>query len=95
MSDTWISVDFKMVSAQNNIVPPEKKTPGYHLLNIGAGSTLKAGKQSLEINLRITNLLNRRYLDHTGFYRLIEVPDPGRGFQLSLRMPFSINPQKP
>jgi iron complex outermembrane receptor protein len=94
MSDTWVSLDFKMVAAQNNIVPPEKKTPGYNVLNIGAGSTLKAGKQSLEITLRITNLLNRRYLDHTGFYRLIEVPDPGRGFQLSLRMPFNINTKK-
>ena len=89
--DTWFSVDFKIAAAQNQTVPPEKKTPGYQILNLSAGTTITAGKQKIELSLRISNLLNSRYLNHTSYYRLIEVPEPGRGFQMGIKIPFIAN----
>lgn len=93
LSDSWFSADFNMVSAQNEIVPPEKKTPGYQIINLSAGTTLKAGKQSIILTLRLSNLLNTRYLNHTSFYRLIGVPEPGRGLNIGIRIPFQVKPK--
>jgi iron complex outermembrane receptor protein len=38
--------------------------------------------------LHAENLLDRRYYDHTSFYRLIEVPEPGRNIALKLELEF-------
>jgi iron complex outermembrane receptor protein len=83
-----LGFDFKLVAAQNNIVPPEKKTTGYGLLNLTAGTTLKIGKHEIEVNAQITNVLNTKYYDHTSFYRLIQVPGQGRNLVINLQMAF-------
>lgn len=80
-------VDIKLVAAQNNIVPPEKKTPGYGLINLIAGTEIKAGKHSFQLNAQVHNLLNNRYYDHTSFYRLIAVPGQGRNIVINLQVP--------
>jgi len=74
-----------MVAKQDNIVPPEKKTPAYQLINLSAGSTLNFKKRQITINLQIKNLLNKKYWNHTSYYRLIDVPEPGRNIILSLK----------
>lgn len=78
----------KLVSAQNSIVPPEKKTPGYMLWNISAGTGIRAGQTLLQLNMQVMNVLNTTYYDHTSFYRLIEVPGQGRNLVVSLSIPF-------
>ncbi len=83
-----VGIDFKSVAAQTNIVPPEKKTPGYRLININAGTGIKLGKQMLQLNAQVHNLFNTKYFDHTSFYRLIEVPGQGRNFVINLQLPF-------
>jgi iron complex outermembrane receptor protein len=86
--DTYFSVDYRLTAAQNNIVPPEKKTPGYSVVNLQAGSKILVGKQPIMISLQAQNLLNTRYLNHTSFYRLIALPEAGRNIILSLKVPF-------
>lgn len=81
-------ISLRVVAAQNNIVPPEKKTPGYQLIHLKAGTGIKWKKQIIEIALHVNNLLNTRYYDHTSFYRLIEVPGQGRNFSVLITMPF-------
>jgi iron complex outermembrane receptor protein len=81
-------LDYKVTGAQNSIVPPERKTPGYHLFNLSTGSTLNIGRQKLILNVGIQNIFNTRYLNHTSFYRLIELPEAGRNISLSLKIPF-------
>ncbi|MDD3077965.1 MAG: TonB-dependent receptor [Paludibacter sp.] len=83
-----LGINLKLVTAQNNIVPPEKKTAGYSLLGFNAGTNLKIGKQTTQLNMQLTNVLNTRYYDHTSFYRLIEVPGQGRNFIVTLQIPF-------
>ena len=86
---TYLSLDYRLTSAQNNIVPPEKKTPGFQLINIQAGTKIKFHTQTVSVSLQAQNLLNTRYLNHTSFYRLIELPEMGRNIVLSLKIPIN------
>jgi iron complex outermembrane receptor protein len=83
-----VGFDFKLVAAQNNIVPPEKKTPGYGLINMTAGTGIKMGNQIFQLNAQVHNLLNAKYFDHASFYRLIQVPGQGRNVVINLQLPF-------
>jgi len=90
LNNTYLSFDYRITAAQDNIVPPEKKTPGYQIINVQAGTDLHLYGQPLTISLQAQNLLNTRYLNHTSFYRLIELPEAGRNIILALKIPFSI-----
>lgn len=81
-----VGIDLRLVAAQNNIVPPEKKTAGYGLINLNAGTGLKVGKLDMQLNMQFNNVLNTRYYDHTSFYRLIEVPGQGRNFIITIQI---------
>jgi iron complex outermembrane receptor protein len=86
----FAGIDFKYVGPQNEIVPPEEKTPGYELINLAFGGDWVLNKQLFQINFQIQNLLNSKNLNHTSFYRLIGVPEPGRNFILTVKIPFLI-----
>lgn len=73
----FFTVDIKLAARQNQIVPPEKSTPGHVLLNVSAGKDFAIGNTTLRLNLRVQNLLNTKYYDHTSYYRLIDLPEPG------------------
>jgi iron complex outermembrane recepter protein len=83
----YASVDFIFTAPQNQIVPPEENTEGYFLINVGWGGNLKIKNQALNISFRVQNLLNNKYFNHTSYYRLINVPEPGRNFILNLSIP--------
>ncbi|WP_316821894.1 TonB-dependent receptor [Pedobacter gandavensis] len=85
---TYLSVDYRITAKQNHIVPPEKKTPGYGLINLQLGTEILINKRPLQISLQAQNLMNTRYLNHTSFYRLIGLPEAGRNLVLSLKIPF-------
>lgn len=87
----FAGIDFKYVGPQNEIVPPEEKTPGYELINLALGGDLVVNKQLFQINFQVQNLLNSKNLNHTSFYRLIGVPEPGRNFVLTVKIPFMIS----
>jgi iron complex outermembrane receptor protein len=95
LSNTYMSVDYRITAAQNNIVPPEKKSPGYSIINLQAGTRIRLYQQPIMLSLQVQNLLNTRYLNHTSFYRLIELPEMGRNIILSLKVPFNIHKTHP
>lgn len=76
----FVTLEWQVVGTQDIIVPPEEKTKGHQLLNASIGKKFKLGENQLEITLRGENLLGKRYYDHTSYYRLIGVPEPGRNF---------------
>jgi iron complex outermembrane receptor protein len=86
--NAYLAVDFRMVGRQPLIVPPEKVTPGYRLIHLRVGSALTLFNQLIDADLQVQNLLNTYYLNHTSFYRLIDLPDPGRNMTVSLRYKF-------
>lgn len=76
----FVALEWQVVGTQDIIVPPEEKTKGHQLLNGSIGKKFKLGENQLEITLRGENLLGKRYYDHTSYYRLMGVPEPGRNF---------------
>lgn len=87
-SKGYIGTEWRLTAAQNRIVPPERTTPAYQLLGLIAGASMALKDQPINISLQVRNLLNTRFLDHTSFYRLIELPEAGRNIVLSIHLPF-------
>jgi iron complex outermembrane receptor protein len=46
------------------------------------------GNNKLKIAFHADNILNCSYYDHTSYYRLIDVPEPGRNFSLMVGVEF-------
>lgn len=88
LKDAYLSVDYRITAEQNRIVPPERQTPGYQVWNIQAGTKIKMNNRPLMLSLQVQNLFDTRYLNHTSFYRLIELPEAGRNIILSVKIPF-------
>lgn len=82
--------DYRITAAQEEIVPPEEKTDGFQVLNISFLSEIDVFKNSLPLEMRVklNNVFDTKYFNHTSFYRLIDVPEPGRNISLSLTVPF-------
>ena len=57
-------------------------------MNIAVGEDLEWKDYRIRLNLQGLNLLNKRYYDHTSYYRLIDVPEPGRNFSLMIGFDF-------
>lgn len=87
-ADGYLALSCEIVGGQNEIVPPENPTKGYRTLNLSAGRSLGWGKRLLRLSLRGENLLDTKYYRHTSYYRLIDVPEPGRNFSLMLGFTF-------
>ena len=86
--NTFVGLNTHIVGAQYNIVPPEKPTDGHWTLNLSAGKQIPLRSCKLNMAIHADNLLNRRYYDHTSYYRLIDVPEPGRNFSLMVGLEF-------
>lgn len=89
IENTYFSIDFRITASQKNIVPPEEPTIGYQVINLGFGGDVPIGKQKVNISMQVQNLLNTKYFNHTSFYRLINVPEPGRNFIVNISIPYS------
>lgn len=87
----YASFDIRATARQTHIVPPEEITEGFFTFNLGTGGELRAGKQMLLISLQVQNLFNSSYFNHSSYYRLIHVPEPGRNLIMSLTFPFPGN----
>lgn len=88
LQDGFVKLGIRIAGAQKEIVPPEKPTDGWFTLNLSAGKSVPLGKTLLKTSLQVENLLNRRYYDHTSYYRLIGVPEPGINASLMLGLDF-------
>jgi iron complex outermembrane recepter protein len=89
IDNAYISFDYRVTAPQDNIVPPEEKTNGYQVINIGAGGEINLNTQKVNLSIQVKNLLNSKYFNHTSYYRLINVPEPGRSFIINFSIPFS------
>lgn len=83
-----LHVEHHYISTQNRTDRNEDPTPGAHLFHAGANLSLPIGGTTVDIVLSAQNLLNKRYYNHLSFYRKVEIPEPGRNFQLMIKIPF-------
>ncbi|MBQ9705035.1 MAG: TonB-dependent receptor [Paludibacteraceae bacterium] len=77
LSKGYFAVDVRLAGAQHDIVPPEKPTDGWWTLNLQAGQCFRLTGCTLSLSLTAENLLDTKYYDHTSYYRLIDIPEPG------------------
>ncbi|MBN2728720.1 MAG: TonB-dependent receptor, partial [Bacteroidales bacterium] len=73
VEDAYVSIDYRITTPQNNIVPPEETSDGYQLVNLGLGGDIVFKNQRINISMQVQNLLNTKYFNHTSYYRLINV----------------------
>ncbi|WP_108868782.1 TonB-dependent receptor [Aquimarina aquimarini] len=87
---TSVFSDLRITAKQNDIVPPERPTDGFSLLNFGVQTEthLFSQKHPLQIQCSVNNVLDKKIFDHTSFYRLIQVPEPGRNVSISILQKF-------
>ncbi|WP_010136430.1 TonB-dependent receptor [Ochrovirga pacifica] len=81
----------KIVAAQKEIVPPEEITNGYQVFHLSIQSDVQLFKNlaPVTIRLKLNNVLDTKYFNHTSFYRLIDVPEAGRNISLSMTIPLN------
>ena len=82
VADDEEEVDYEVYS---DFAPPP---PRYALLDAGAGVEVPLRGQNINVSLRGTNLLNRRYRDYNSLLRYF-ADEPGWGLQLRLSMEFA------
>lgn len=89
VENAYLSIDYRVTAPQNNIVPPEETTNGYQVVNLGLGGDVVFKNQRINISMQVQNLFNTKYFNHTSYYRLINIPEPGRNFIVNISIPFS------
>jgi iron complex outermembrane recepter protein len=85
----YLSVDYRISAKQNNIVPPEEKTPGSAIFNLALGTGIPLKNQVVSVAVQVQNVFNTKYFNHTSYYRLINVPEPGRNLVVNVSIPIS------
>jgi outer membrane receptor protein involved in Fe transport len=81
-------VEAQAHSAQNRLSADEKQvwnatqTPGFLLVNAGAGWNFASNRMSLEF--RVLNATNARYAHHLSYVRALGLYEPGRQYRLRL-----------
>ena len=74
---------------KHNVARNELTTGGAFIHDVSAGTTFHAGKTEIVAAIQINNLFNTFYFNHISYYRLINIPEPGRNIQLIIKVPFT------
>ena len=83
-----IHAELYSIANQNRVSKNESPTSGTNLINLGGNISIPIYNTMVDISLSLRNLLNNKYYNHLSFYRKVEIPEPGRNFQLSIKIPF-------
>ena len=83
-----LSAEYVFVARQDEVAVNEDATPGAHIFNASLSVGIPLAGNRAELVVSAQNLFDRRYYDHMSFYRKAEIPEPGRNFQVFLRIPF-------
>ena len=86
--DFQLYAEFQSIASQNRIARNEDRTSGACLIHLGGSIHIPMAKADIEISLFIRNLSDVKYYNHLSFYRKVEIPEPGRNFQISIKVPF-------
>ena len=92
--NAYLFVNDRYVLSQNRVDRNEPATPAYNLINAGLGFDIITSRRErfgsrLQIRFSVQNIANQRYLNHLSRYRWINVPEQGRNFVVTLKVPFT------
>ena len=80
-------VEWRGAATQDRLGDGDTRTPGYGIVNLGAGLTLVQQGIVHNISVHCDNLLNRKYQDHLSVIKDF-LPQPALGFRLNYQMSF-------
>ncbi len=86
----YVGTGYKYYAPQNQVDRNESATPGYGLMYINTGISFRFKQQELEVQFRVDNLLDEQYLNHMSRYRILNLPEPGRNFMITVKAPLTI-----
>ncbi|MDR1675034.1 MAG: TonB-dependent receptor [Tannerella sp.] len=81
-------MELHSIATQRRVARNEDITPGATLLHLGAAAGIPVKGTDVEVVFSLRNLFNISYYNHLSFYRKVEIPEPGRNFQLLIKIPF-------
>lgn len=87
-------IDFKNVWEQNRVDRNEGITDGYSLLNCWINYKFQIKQVPLTLQLEARNILDTKYMNHLSRYRILNLPEQGRNFVLTLKIPLHIKSNK-
>ncbi len=87
LKNTNLNINASFTSSQNRVARNELKTSSYSVYNFSFATDVKISKININFAVQMQNLLNTKYFNHLSFYRLIELPEPGRNIQIMLKIP--------
>ncbi|AZQ61865.1 TonB-dependent receptor [Flammeovirga pectinis] len=83
-SKPYISVNAELVQAQNRVDRNELATDGYAVMGLKMGTGFHMKSVYGNLTFRVDNLTNANYMRHLSRYRILNLPEPGRNFTVSL-----------
>ena len=90
LNNSYLSIIVGVAFRQSRVAPNEEVTPAYSLVNLQAGTTFRFGKQSVQLDIGVNNLLDIQYRDHLSTLREVGLYDSGRTFTVNIKIPFCI-----
>ncbi|PIB37488.1 hypothetical protein BFP72_08980 [Reichenbachiella sp. 5M10] len=78
----------KWVLDQNRVDRNERATEGYFVLGANVNTQIAWGTTQLRVFFSVNNLLDQEYFNHLSRYRLLNLPEQGRNFSVSVHVPF-------
>jgi iron complex outermembrane receptor protein len=90
LRDAFIKLNTQTAFNQHNPAPDEEKTDGYSLVDFGVGAKLKAANQMISIGITMTNIFDKKYIDHLSTLKEVSFFNPGRNLVLTEKIPFGI-----
>jgi len=83
-----LGTNIQWAAAQNRVARNEPATPAFAILNLNSLFNLKLGKQKVKLALAVQNVLDNKYFAHLNRYRLLNLPEAGRNFMVTILIPF-------
>jgi len=89
IKNSVFGVNANFTAAQNRVARNELATPASQIYNASFSTDLLFRKNSVNIAVQIQNVFDTKYFNHLSFYRIIELPEPGRNVQIIIKVPFT------
>lgn len=78
-------IEWRGAATQERLGDGDTRTPGYGILNVGAGVRLAQQGMVHNISVHCDNVFDRRYRDHLSVIKDF-LPQPGRGFRIGYQL---------
>jgi len=81
----WVSHTYS--TEQNRVDRNEMITPAYQLVDLGTSGVWHFNRAQVQWSVTLQNALDKRYLNHLSRYRLLNLPEQGRNWVFTLKVP--------